>query len=429
MLSRILSIGFIFAILWTLVIGFGFYKGWFISAIAASDDLSAFSAAVEEKVKNNKVGNISIAVIEDGEIAYEFQHSIGEVVSKNSVFQIASASKWVTVWGVLSLVEQGKLDLDAPASRYLTRWTFPPSSYEQDNVTIRRLLSHTAGVSSFGYFGFEHQENLQSLEESLVRADDVVPPGETAVVGQGEARIVNDPGAAWDYTGAGYTILQLLIEEVSGQDFSSYMESHVFSRLNMDDSTFDWRRAEDGNLAVFYDEDGSVTPHYIYAAKAAAALYTSTDDLARFVRAHFANGTEKPGRGIVSPTDLHLARETHGEMYGLGVYGLGTFLYASNNQGDVIFGHDGSNYPAINTAVRINPTTRDAIIVFCTGNTGLATQLAGDWVLWNTGNADLVSLLRIHSSDIIRMILIGWMAFGLAIIFGVIRLFRRNSAR
>lgn len=427
MYAKIAITGLIAALLWAVLVGLGFYNGWFLSPIAPPEVLSAFSEAIEEKIDNSSTGNIGLIVLMDGKPVYEFYDSAGEEVSGNSVFQIASVSKWVTALGVLKLVEMGKLDLDAPVSTYLTRWKLPPSPFSHEEVTIRRLLSHTAGLSSFGYFGFLKSDDLQTLEESLLSASDVVPPGEVVTDNLGSVEIVREPGTKWDYTGAGYTILQLVVEEVSGQKFSVYMDQEVFSKNQMAHSTFDWQQAETLGLVSFYDELGNNAPHYVYTAEAAASLYTTTHDLTRLVQSYFPLNNDSSNTFSISQELLRLARAPQGSMYGVGVYGLGAFRYASNNQGDVIFGHDGSNYPAINTAVRINPTTQDAIIVFCTGDSGLATRLAGDWVLWNTGNADLVSLLRVYPAAIVRWILAGWIIIGVLVATGVIRHMKRRQ--
>ena len=75
---------------------------------------------------------------------------------------------------------------------------------------------------------------------------------------------------------------------------------------------------------------------------------------------------------------------------GADIWGLGTVLYAPTKQGDVVFGHDGANEPAISATVRINPNTQDAIIVLATGSQGLASQLGAAWVFWQTGVPDIL---------------------------------------
>jgi len=113
-----------------------------------------------------------------------------------------------------------------------------------------------------------------------------------------------------------------------------------------------------------------------------------------FVQAH-APGTlgEPIGRGVLKPATLEAMRRHEAAKFGQSIWGLGTILYASNNAGGYVIGHDGLNRPATNTAARLNPATRDAIVVFETGNPQLASQIAGEWVFWETGNVDRLMLM------------------------------------
>ena len=89
---------------------------------------------------------------------------------------------------------------------------------------------------------------------------------------------------------------------------------------------------------------------------------------------------------------LELMRQPNGTLFGFDIWGLGTILYAPTTSGDYVFGHDGQNEPAINSAVRINPDTGDAIIVFASGNQSLATMLGFEWVFWQTGTPDFIGI-------------------------------------
>ncbi|MFT5827444.1 MAG: CubicO group peptidase (beta-lactamase class C family), partial [Urechidicola sp.] len=110
----------------------------------------------------------------------------------------------------MKLVEQGRVDLDQPIADYLARWHLPESDYDNSKVTVKRLLSHSSGlIDSLGYAGFLPDEQVQSIEESLTKAADGYYSDGVAIVGF-------EPGSEYLYSEAGYTLLQLLIEEVSG---------------------------------------------------------------------------------------------------------------------------------------------------------------------------------------------------------------------
>ena len=183
------------------------------------DDLTTLTAALDQEMPGllaayNTPG-ATVAIVQNGELVWEKGYGLADQennipATPGTVYQIASISKTVAATGIMRLVEQGKLDLDAPASQYLTRWQIPNSAYDESGVTIRRLLSHSAGLSVHGYPGFEPNATLPSLEEALSGQ----PLGSSYSV-----EVVAEPGQAFSYSGGGYTLLQLIVEEVSGQDF------------------------------------------------------------------------------------------------------------------------------------------------------------------------------------------------------------------
>ena len=165
--------------------------------------------------------------------------SRGVPVTPDTVFEVGSISKPVTAWGVMRLVQQGKLDLDAPVDRYLTRWHLPPAPFDADGVTIRRLLSHSAGLNSQDYSPITTRP-LPTLEQSLSGESG----GVNARRGSDDVRITMTPGEQRSYSNGGYTLLQLAIEEVTGETFARYMQREVLDPLGMKHSSFRWRTAQ-----------------------------------------------------------------------------------------------------------------------------------------------------------------------------------------
>lgn len=380
-------------------------EGWGRRPLAPQNDQKAFAAAMIGAMDRETKGNAALVLIDAGKIYGEHFVSKGEKVDRDTQFQVASLSKAVTAWGVMSLVDQGKVDLDKPVSTYLKRWKLPPSQFDNNKVTVRRLLSHTAGLTDgLGYGGFKPGEPVQSLEASLTKASDASPGRKGAVqVGQ-------EPGE-FAYSGGGYTLLQLLIEEVSGQSFNSYMTETVFKPLGMTRSTYVLGN-DTTNVAESYNTDGSKGILYNFSALAAASLYTSAADMTRFIAAHTAgpNG-EAAGRGVLRPQTLVAMRQPIAKQYGADIWGMGTILYAPNNRGDNIIGHDGDNEPAINTTVRLDPASGDGIVVLETGNKRLATQLGGEWVFWSSGNVDFLTVLMQIKQTLLRASLLAGLAF------------------
>lgn len=159
--------------------------------------------------------------------------------------------------------------------------------------------------------------------------------------------------------------------------------------------------------ATFYDVNSKPSTHYRFSAVAATSLYTSASDLTRFIQAHLPGKNGEPvGRGVLDPALINEMCRPHASKFGADIRGLGTFLYAKNHKGGFVVGHDGNNEPAINTAARLNPVTGNGIVILETGEPLLATRLAGEWVLWETGNVDLLAFM-IAIPGMLRLIGLG----------------------
>ena len=192
------------------------------------------------------------------------------------------------------------------------------------------------------------------------------------------------PGSRWQYSGGGYLILQLLVEEVTRQPFGAFMRRAVLDPLELSCSSFE--STPSPNVGEAYDAAGRAASRFQYAAEAATGFSTCVRDMVRWVQAHVR-------RGETSPLDSDLLsrmRAPHGSQFGADIWGLGTMLYAPTAGDAFVYGHDGQNEPAINAAVRINPDNGDAIVVLTSGGRILATRLASEWTYWQTGGPDFL---------------------------------------
>ncbi len=397
--------------LWTGFVSLGRNYGFLLRPIEHSGNPIAFIDAIKEKAINEDVDNIAIALVKNGKIEGDFYYSRGKPVDKQTLFQMASVSKWVTAWGVFNLVEQKKLNIDEPISKYLTRWQLPKSEFDNEKITIRNLLSHTAGLTDgLGYNGFEPNQPIQSIEESLKKAADAEPNI------SGVTKVGIEPDTAFRYSGGGYTILQLIIEEVSGLTFQEYMAKNIFEPLKMVNSTFELTEKSYSNLAQSYKLDGTVDTNYKYTALAAASLYTCIDDLTLFLK---ANGNNNP---VISKSTQDLINKEYIKINNDLTHGLGPFIYGSSKSGDYVIGHDGNNRMAINTSVRLNTTTNDGIIILESGNPNLASSLGDEWVFWKTGIFNF-TILNSNRNNILS-----WLIIGNILIVGIlVYLFRRRT--
>lgn len=410
---------------WTALIGLGVLEGWSRRPLAPRGDASAFVAAAQARIEQGNVGNAAFVLLDDGRVVAEHFVSAGEPVDRDTLFQVASLSKWVTAWGVMRLADEGRIDLDAPISTYLRRWRLPDGAFDETQVTARRLLSHTAGLTDgLGYGGFAPGEPVQALEDSLTQASDASPDAD------GRVRVGAAPGEAFLYSGGGYALLQLVIEEVSGEPFNDYMQHAVLSPLGMTRSTFVLPEGAT-NVAQSFDEQGEEEVLNNFSVPAAASLYTSAADLTRFLQANVAGADgARPGRDVLASLTLEEMRRPHAYQYGAEIWGLGTILYAPNNAGGFVVGHDGANTPAINTSARIDPASGDGIVVLETGDTRLATDIAGEWVFWNTGSVDLFMAMA-DARRAFPILGVGWLVIFISTIvfcgFIAVRRRRRTS--
>jgi CubicO group peptidase (beta-lactamase class C family) len=321
----------------------------------------------------------AVAVIEDGRVIMARGFGMADAAQKVPVtsatlFNIGSTSKSVSAWGAMRLVDEGKIGLDDPVQRRLTRWHLPSSSFPADGVTLRRLLSHTAGLSVSGYRGWGPDDVIPSLEKSLSGDDN----------GAGALAIVATPGSSWSYSGGGYTLMQLLVEEVSGRRFADHMRDAVLRPLGMTDSSFALTPAVLGRASHAYDELGEATSTPRFAEVAAAGMYSSIRDMACYALASI-------GGDHASKVLKHASLDvmTTAAPATDGRWGLGYAIQGAGNgfpDGVERVGHDGGNR-GWQTFFWVSRSRRDGLVVLTNGSDGwnVSNQLVADWMEWKTG--------------------------------------------
>ncbi|AKL96579.1 beta-lactamase class C/penicillin binding protein [Clostridium aceticum] len=328
-------------------------------------------------LKKYNIPGASIALIENGELRWIGTFGYADIeekieIHKDTVYQVASISKSVTALGIMKLVEDDILNLDDPIEKYIRRWQIPESTYNKNDVTIRRLLSHTAGLSrGGGYPGYEPSNKLPSLEESLSGIGGGSQPVE----------LIYEPGSRYFYSGGGYNLLQLLIEEVTGKDFVTYMDETVLTPLGMEDSSFKWIEMLENRTAKPYNKNSELLPNYLFIEKAAAGFYTTIEDMSKFVITAISNYKE----------DNFLRQEMIREMYSpvLEVGGLEGFIYETTALGHFVsidknnrplVAHDGGN-KGWKANFSLAPNTGDGVVILTNGDNGtyLINEVLNSW--------------------------------------------------
>ena len=289
-----------------------------------------------ELMEKHQVPGLSLAVINDGEVEWAKGYGVLEEesnkeVNENTLFQAASISKPVAAMAGLALVETGTLDLDTNINDFLTSWKLPENEFTQEKkVTLRLLLSHTAGVTVNGFPGYATGKEVALLVQVL----DGKPPANTKPI-----RVDILPESKWRYSGGGFCIAQQAMVDVMGKDFPAVMRETVLSPLGMKNSTYNQPLSQEMliNATAAHNRTGKVISgkRHIYPEMAAAGLWTTAGDLARFAVEIQKSLKERSNKVLSREMTEKMLTEVKGS------YGLGLSL--GGDLKNKTFSHGGSN--------------------------------------------------------------------------------------
>lgn len=267
-------------------------------------------------------------------------------MTRESVFRVESISKPVTAWGVMRLVERGDVTLDDVVWEHITSWAPPP---ETPGMTIRQLLSNSAGLG-IGDFTARH------------------PPGAAPalrIAMEGDFAVIGAPGAGFHYSNTGFNLLEILIEDVSGQDFGEFMNEMVLAKLGAGQASFDWSAALADRMPVGHDLQAQRIAPHVYPARASGGLLADIDAIARFVRAgmHAPHRAAEDGLPDALLAQMHAAQVPVGGVYGVVTdgYGLGHFTETLSDGRKVVW-HGGQGHGWM-SHFHLVPESGDAIIL------------------------------------------------------------------
>ena len=305
---------------------------------------------VEEIMQHFKVPGLSIAVIDDFKIIWAKGYGVTEAGGKNPVtahtlFQAGSVSKPVAAVGALALVERGQLSLDEDVNTKLKSWKLPDNEFTKDQkVTLRRILSHTAGLPVHFFPGYAVGDPIPTLPQIL----NGEKPAKTAPV-----RVNMVPGTKWRYSGGATLIEQQLMLDTMGKPFPELMRELVFDKLTMNDSTYEQPlpAARAGAAASGTYRNGRVVggKWHVYPEMAAGGLWTTPTDLAALAIEIALSKQGKSNRllsqamtremlkpQIERTRELALGNDQHPDAMGLG------FFLGDKTRPD-LFGHIGDD--------------------------------------------------------------------------------------
>jgi CubicO group peptidase (beta-lactamase class C family) len=242
--------------------------------------------SLAERMTHHKIPGVAIAIIRDGQVVQVAGFGVREAgkpdkVDADTLFSVGSISKVATATTTLRLAARGKVDLNRDVDGYLKRWKLPASPIAPNpDVSLRMLLSHTAGLGVHGFADYQPDEPLPTLVQVL---DGQKPAKNEAV------RFKTAPGTVSDYSGGGVTVEQAVIEDATGQSLAQLARAEVFAPLGMARSTYDGPAVGAANIARAHGGDG--VPRALprgwesFAEPGASGLWTNASDLGRLVGA------------------------------------------------------------------------------------------------------------------------------------------------
>jgi CubicO group peptidase (beta-lactamase class C family) len=296
-------------------------------------------AVVQEMLTRLKVPGVSIALIKDFKVEWARAYGIADVttnapVTPETMFQAASISKPVAAMASLKAIQDGKFKLDQDVNTILKSWKMPESQYSRTQaVTPRMLMSHTSGTDDgFGFPGYSPGVTLPTVPQIL---DGKLPSP------QGPVRLGRPPLTGYKYSGGAVTIEQLALSDALGKPFTQIMRDAVLTPIGMSNSTYEQPlpAAREKQAARAHNNQGAASADrwHVYPEQAAAGLWTTPTDLAKF-----AIEVQQSLRG---QSNKVLSQTTAQEMItpvGVGPYAVG---FAIEKQGEGwYFLHTGSNW-------------------------------------------------------------------------------------
>ena len=285
---------------------------------------------INERLEELGIPGLSVAFATNGEIVWARAYGMADesenrVMTTDTYLLAGSISKPVSALRALQLVEDGVFNLDENVNTYLTSWQVPDNEFtENEKVTLRRILMHTAGLTVWGFPGYDNGDEIPSVVDVLDGNGNTEP-----------VRVFRQPGEAWQYSGGGYTIMQLAISDTESHSFQQSLQENVLDRIGMSRSTFEnpLPVALRGKAATGYRTNGDEVEGKwpIYPEMSAAGLWTTPSELIQYgivIQSILQSGQD----GVVS-------RQTVAEMLDteIGSHGLGPRVQEHT------FGHGGAD--------------------------------------------------------------------------------------
>ncbi|MBR9855735.1 MAG: beta-lactamase family protein [Algicola sp.] len=317
---------------------------------------SSTTTTIESRMEALNVAGVSIAVFDNNKILWskgygKKNRETDENVNESTLFQAASISKPIASVAAFKLIEGNKFSLNEDVNSKLIRWQVPDNEFTKtEKVTPKRIMSHTSGLGTSGFQGYNKKDSVPTLLDILQGSP---------ITNSEPVRVVQKPGESELYSGGGMEVLQMLMEDVTKEEFPRLLNTLIFKPTGMGNSSFAYPLPERlSNLtANGYDENGSVIDggYHIYPEKAAAGLWTNPSDLALFMIALGKSYRGEDNRLLSQESaKTMMTRVPNAGGIGIGIDGEGAAFR---------FRHTGGNAGFVCYAVSFANTGRGAVIM------------------------------------------------------------------
>ena len=279
----------------------------------ANPDVSATVDRYVTALVSSAGPGLEVAVLKDGVVVHTAaagDDGLGQPVRVNTPMRIESLSKSFTATAVMQLVEQDRVQLDAPVQQFLPEFSLADPRAAQ--ITVRQLLTHTSGMDD-AHAPDQYDPGIETLEQATARLSD--------------AELASPPGETFAYHNPNYHVLARMVEVVSGEPFHTYLDRHVFTPAGMTD-TVDVARSDRrvpgmaaGHLTAYgkpvrFEGRG-------YFTEGSGGVISTAGDMSRWLALQSNGGRSVTGQQVLTPesvTEMHRPQSPDGSDYGFGWY-------------------------------------------------------------------------------------------------------------
>lgn len=322
----------------------------FCCGAQASDVFAPVREHIRTGMVDQSVPSIAVAVARDGRILWEEAFGWADrerrlPADQHTPYSLASVSKPMTATGLMTLVQAGKVELDAPANRYLGYAKLQALVGDAQAASVRRIADHSSGLPvHWQWFYSDEARRVPSMDETILRY----------------GRLMTPPGERYQYANVGYGVLGYIINRVSGLEFCEYMRREVFLPLGMTRTSVGIGPGLESFVATRYGADRHPIPFYDFDAPGAAAVYSSVHDVIRFAMFHLKARLPDQKAILADARIDEMHSPSSFEADTVNGYGIG--FRSGERNGHRFIGHSGS-MPGVSTQMMLLPQQELAVVV------------------------------------------------------------------